>query len=132
MTKTKTAMKSSSKTRLKKKKNITYPHKRFQIRPDKFVRLADFPTDCESKEDECFGHTTEVIRYRIALRQGLAYYRMMYETPATTYPPWTSFDWSTLRSSKDDVLPSEPKSPERTPCGSQYYKYVAGGNRTGS
>ena len=115
MTKTKTASQAS-----------TYPRKRSQIRSDKFVRLEGFPVDCDSKADECFGHVTDVIRNGIVTRQLIAKYRLagrMYQTPATT-----PFDWT----SKDEMLPSEPKSLQETHWESRFYKYVAGGDRAGS
>ena len=39
------------------------------LEPDRFVPLADFPDECDSKEDECFLHTTEVIRRRLLRNQ---------------------------------------------------------------
>ena len=74
---------SAASQRLPKTK--TAPHTscvRCELPTHNFIRVVDFPDDCDSKLDECFGHTTEVIRRRIAIRQLMSGLELTEETPA--------------------------------------------------
>ena len=64
---------SAASQRLPKTK--TAPHTscvRCELPTHNFIRVVDFPDDCDSKLDECYGHTTEVLRGRIGTRQLIA------------------------------------------------------------
>ena len=114
MTKTKTA-------------NRTSACVRSLLRPDKFVRIEDFPVDCDSKLDECFGHTTEVIRRRIAIRQLMSSLELTEETPAPrTIKPIP------VVSHHENVVLGEQDRRGQSYSKDGWYHYVAGGVRTGS
>ena len=116
MTKTKTAKRTSACVRS-------------LLRPDKFVRIEDFPVDCDSKLDECYGHTTEVLRGRIGTRQliAIARFELDDQTPAPAILKWTP-----VVSREDDFVDDNTRYQEEQRWGDRYYKYVAGGARAGS
>ena len=106
---------------------------------DSFIRLADFPDNCDSKLDECFGHTTEVIRRRIAKREMLAKRPMVVDLDLTRTeetPTRKPIPPIPVVSRPENVLVGKQQQQGRSMCqqpwGDRLYHYVAGGVRTGS
>ena len=92
-----------------------------------FIRVVDFPDDCDSKLDECFGHTTEVIRRRIAIRQLMSGLELTEETPAPrTIKPIP------VVSHHENVVLGEQDRRGQSYSKDGWYHYVAGGVHTGS
>ena len=100
---------------------------------ERFIRLADFPDNCDSKLDECFGHTTEVIRRRIAKRVMLATRPMVVDLTRTEETPTIKpISPIPVVSYPENVLVDEKQRQCQQPWGDRLYHYVAGGVRTGS
>ena len=98
------------------------PSARRPLRPDKFVRFEDFPVDCDSQLEKCFGHTTEVIRGRIATKQLIALFKLQNQTSAAF------LKCTAVVSVEDD----KNECHEQNGWREQFYKYVPGGARAGS
>ena len=100
---------------------------RRELTTHNFIRVVDFPDDCDSKLDECFGHTTEVIRRRIAIRQLMSGLELTEETPAPrTIKPIP------VVSHHENVVLGEQDRRGQSYSKDGWYHYVAGGVRTGS
>ena len=75
------------------------------LEPDRFVPLQDFPDECDSKEDECFLHTTEVIRRRLLINQTAALTRI-----AGRYPQQAKSDCDAHYA---EATPKKHRTPKR-------------------
>ena len=102
-----------------------FPCDRRELPPHNFITFAEFPDDCDSKLDECFGHTTEVIRRRILTRQLIAGLKLTEKTPAPRAIKPVPVD-----SRPETVVIHEQKRHRETPWADRWYHYRAGGART--